>query len=225
MSYLVNYLLILINMCQNSSRAVLRFPYTMESDGADGGSEDPPMLKLTLVSACLLFAGACGGSTGPGPTPPNPPSTTTTTIPPTSACSGSTVNLGSMSASVDGVPWTGCVTTASNQGSSAGLRIQAFDFSKQPLTSLQIAVAGLTGPATVSAPGFAGFSFTILGATSLSWALDTSHRNGTGSVTVATLTSTGATGTFFFTASADTENTPAATGTKTVTNGVFNVTF
>jgi hypothetical protein len=47
--------------------------------------------------------------------------------------------------------------------------------------------------------------------------------NGSGTVTLATLTSTGATGTFSFTA-VPLRNT-AATGTKVVTNGAFNVKF
>jgi hypothetical protein len=48
---------------------------------------------------------------------------------------------------------------------------------------------------------------------------------GSGTLTIATLTAAGATGTFAFTAVPPQAGGAGATGTKVVTNGTFNVTF
>jgi hypothetical protein len=84
---------------------------------------------------------------------------------------------------------------------------------------------GVSGPGTYSTgrpESMAGvFTTAHLGVVSI-WSAGT-HQSDSGTLTINTLTATGASGTFSFVAVADL--TTAATGTKTVTNGAFNVRF
>ncbi len=88
---------------------------------------------------------------------------------------------------------------------------------------LGITVTGVTGPGTYSLASSDGgvAEFESLTQGSAQWV--TGYNGGTGSVTINSVSATGASGTFSFTGAAS-PGTPA-TGTISVTNGKFNVTF
>jgi hypothetical protein len=124
---------------------------------------------------------------------------------------------GSISARVDGSAWTSTVTAA--QYSNGSLIISGADTSS-PTRAFGLGVtAGAPGTyqATLPSPA-ASASWTVGSAT---W--QASLVGGSGSVTITSLTSTGASGTFSF--SLVPIPGTSASGNKTVTDGTFNVTF
>jgi hypothetical protein len=139
---------------------------------------------------------------------------------------GGTVAAGPVvSASVDGVPWTAATINASFASGRLTIggttSIWSVSFSFFP-----------TGPGTYSipAPG-PSFAFVLSNANPVSgrpvpeWQTSSTPGvgGGGGSVTLTSLTTTGASGTFSFTL--DPYLLTGATGTKSITGGVFNVTF
>jgi hypothetical protein len=151
-----------------------------------------------LWSAVLVLAVACSSGddgTGPENTPAN----------------------GSMSARIDGSSWTS--TLAVSAGSSGGI----------------IAISGTNGSTTIAmafgiANGPATFQIGPAGAISNALLMESNGRSwhalstvGNGTVTLTSISATGAAGTFAFTAPAVASS--GATGSKVVTNGSFDVRF
>jgi hypothetical protein len=167
-------------------------------------------MKRTLILwAFAVFVSACGGS-------PTSPGTTTTTGPIVTA-------HGSMSATVNGVAWNATTVSATNIPGSVGfLEVVGIDLALQAVGfTLGPGQAPGTWPMIGTSPAAIGSVNTGPVGSTQSWTAGPGL--GSGTIVIATLTATGASGTFSFTAPALAFT--GATGTKTVTNGVFNVTF
>jgi len=170
---------------------------------------------IRLAFPLILFGTiSCGGSgsasslTAPTSTFPSTPATT--------GCGSST--QGSMSATVDGVPWsTNCV-----------------DAVQDPCNGYAITGAGTTGDATpvfgvmivIPDPGHIGTFPFYSGGIILPSGEDSMISPSGGTVTFTTYTSTHIVGTFAFTTTPSrvVTGTPSS-GNHTVTAGKFNVTF
>jgi hypothetical protein len=130
---------------------------------------------------------------------------------------------GSMSATVDGARWESVVISAAAiQGGV--LRVAGQDHMQAPFVALGIAVPPKVGTYPVSAATGATVAGSLVQADSgrsfHQWNAD--WKAGSGTVTLSTLTATGASGTFSFTL---VHVVTASTGTKTIANGKFDVTF
>jgi hypothetical protein len=127
-----------------------------------------------------------------------------------------------MSAQINGAAWTAtCVATANFV---AGVLAIGGSDGANPIQTIGAGTAA-GGPGTYPIgppPGITNGAngLLLLGGTA-SWAADATKGGGT--ITINTLTSTAASGTFSFTLVAVPGT--AATGTKTVTQGLFSVTF
>jgi hypothetical protein len=159
-------------------------------------------------------------------------------------CPAGTASKGSMTATVDGAPWSAvCVPYAILNPAAGSLYVTALD---QPLESgralaITFSVAAAQQPGTPTRPlstgtyqiggsassdnaGLLNF-FCTPGQTSITasscslW--QTGPGLGTGTVTVASLTAASASGTFSFSV----VGTLGTTGTRTITSGAFSVTF
>ena len=155
--------------------------------------------SIVTVAVSLLLAVACGGGGG-GKTATGPANPGTT-------------GAGSMSATIDGSAWTAVAVTT---GITNGVRIiSGSDLARSVAMSFLV-----TGTGTQQFSTSVALGVVIIGLQS--W--DASSSNGaTGSVTITTLTSNRAVGTFSFTAKASTASTTPAT--RQVTNGKFDVKF
>lgn len=155
---------------------------------------------LAAVSALLLATAACSSKsnvTGPK----------NTSLP-----------HGSMSATIDGTSFvaTRGLSVTYNQGILAAAGV---DDSNNTLAFAVYASGPGTYPIGITSPTNA--IYTMASSGSKSW--QAASTLGSGSVTVTTLTATGATGTFSFTLVAN--GGSGASGNKVVTNGAFNLTF
>jgi hypothetical protein len=164
----------------------------------------------------LLVTAACGssGSTTTGPTAVPPP------VPPVSSCPGGNGATGSISAQINGASWVAaCVKAATFFNGIVSL------VGSDNVTS--VANAQVIGIATqASGPGTFPISLAngengqlTIGGTQV-WEAN-AVLGGSGTITLTVLTATGTSGTFSFNLIA----VPPAAGTKTITNGVFNITF
>jgi hypothetical protein len=136
-----------------------------------------------------------------------------------------TSSRSSMRATIDGVSWTAVTVSAAKGGAipaaPAGfLSIGGTNSFSGQYVEIAVAVPAAVGTYDVSSSTGANTGLQIPNASS-SWSAGPLGGNGT--VTLTTLTATGATGTFSFTA-VPLRGTNA-TGDKVVTNGVFDVTF
>jgi hypothetical protein len=130
------------------------------------------------------------------------------------ACGTEENNNGGVSASIDGTPFTALIAFGTYTGNV--LTIGGLSGS----TSINLTVPNVTTTGTLSlASGQAGIAEVDVNAQNWS----TSVTGGTGSITVTSISSTQASGTFTFSAPATVGS--GATGTKVVTNGVFTVAF
>jgi hypothetical protein len=128
-----------------------------------------------------------------------------------------TLPQGSVSARIDGSSWSAnSALTASYSGT-----FLAFSGVDASLTGIAIAIGPISAPGTFAIGPSQPTNAVLTMAGGLTWHARTT--SGSGSVTVTSLTATGATGTFSFTAPS--VGTTGATGTKVVTNGAFDVTF
>jgi hypothetical protein len=171
------------------------------------------------VSGCVIvmfaaLAAGCGGS-GSSPAAPSATSGSGTG----SSGSGSTPN-GTLSATIDGVPWTASVSvqTQFNNGIlsfAGGDNRQTLSIAVTANRGTGTYTAGLVDPQNVVVTNLSTVG------SAASWL--TGPTFGSGSVTITSLTSTSASGTFSLTLAP----TPGsgATGNKVLANGVFNVTF
>jgi hypothetical protein len=159
----------------------------------------------------LLVTAACGSSG----------STTTGASPVTrSSCPGSNGATGSISAQINAVSWVAvCIKAATFFNG-----IVSFVGSDNVTNFANAQVIGIatqaSGPGTfpISLSNGANGRLTI-GGTQV-WEAN-AVLGGSGMITLTILTATGTSGTFSFNLIA----VPPATGTKTITNGVFNITF
>ena len=158
-------------------------------------------MRRTLQTsiAVLMFAIGCGGSSSSGPTG-------TTTI----------GNGNTMSATIDGKAWsspTPSGTYKNNIVSIAGIDLG--------ITSAVSLASGVTGPGSYSlgvGNQLAGSAIVTKGGQGWASAL----QGGSGTLVFTTLTANHVVGTFSFTAVAA---SGGATGTVSVTNGKFDITF
>jgi hypothetical protein len=136
----------------------------------------------------------------------------------TGACSGSgttspTSNQ-TMTALIDGATWTAVTVTALR--SSDLISITGSDASTPTRTIALSLVGSSIGTYTTST----GSSNAVLSISPSQWTANV--LGGSGTITLTDLTTTGATGTFSFTA---VPGNAATTGTEAVTSGAFTVTF
>jgi hypothetical protein len=114
---------------------------------------------------------------------------------------------------IDGVPWTASAVGVQTTGGA--LVLAGTDAGGQ--TTVGVTTFGTVGTNSVTAGGVViGQLRTPAG----TW--QATGGAGSGTVTVTSYTATGAAGTFSFTLPA---LTGGATGTRTITNGIFSVTF
>jgi len=169
-----------------------------------------------LILPMLIAASACGGGS------PSQPSG--------SGSSGSgtggntTPSKGTLTAVIDGRAYTGIVKVVSRTdgyfgiaATNAALTLTVSFATTRPAVGTTTVADSLVSMGVATTNGSSG-------ATTGSWIA--TNISGSGSLTISTLTSSGATGTFNFTAApAPPPSNVGATGTKVVSNGVFNVTF
>ena len=157
------------------------------------------MLRSAVVLVAAATIAACGGSDG-GPASPNPNQNT---------------SKSTMSARIDGTQWTatavgvtarnGALIVAGANGAGVGIGIGA--------SMIQGTGTQTFGPTSAANGGVT--------ASTMSWGANSFQ--GSGSVTLTTLTANRATGTFTFSAPAlGAGSTPSP---RVVTSGVFDVTF
>jgi hypothetical protein len=168
-----------------------------------------------------ILAAACGGTSSPSA--PSVPGGGSTTPPP----SGGSSPNGTMSANIDGVAWTAGGLTAKLANNKGSLNISAvnadstislgFDAASptpetNPLAPGRVLqIPGTTSNARLQyfTNGFPGEAFVAA-----------PFSGGSGSITINTLTSTSASGTFAFVMKSQ-----SGSAMRTVTNGVFNVKY
>jgi hypothetical protein len=165
---------------------------------------------LLIAAPLLLTAAACGSSTTP--------STGGSGV--VSGCSGAHAS-GSMTAQINGTAWTAvCISASSFTGNV--LSLGGSDNATNATVAQIIAMATTaTGPGTfpIGPLPITNGANGLLTINAQIWSA--SATQGSGTITITTLNSTGTSGTFSFNLVA----VPPATGTKTITNGTFNITF
>jgi hypothetical protein len=133
--------------------------------------------------------------------------------------SGGTPNRGTVTAFIDGVAYTGIVNSANfNQSGNVNL---ASNNSALTL-SINFAARGAVGTTTINPTSTTVLNVITTTGTTVIGSWSASGLGGSGTLTIATLTSSGMSGTFSFTAVPASAGT---TGTKTVTDGTFTATF
>jgi hypothetical protein len=181
-----------------------------------------PRLLLTLT-VLVTAAGCCLSPIGPSDVDGDNNNNGNPTNPgggnPNATCGVGSPIQGTMTARIDGVQFTASCMTAA-QYSNGILAIGGVN-SANPYTSVAFAVL-VSGPSTHQIGGLSGANAVInMSGTTATW--QALAGQGSGTIVVTSLTATGAAGTFSFVAP-PTPNS-GATGTKTVTDGTFNVTF
>lgn len=164
----------------------------------------------------LALLGGCGGNGNPG----NPSGTSGS-----SGGGSGSVNGQAMSATIDGSRWSAVTVTALRTSSSAGTASNRLAINGTngftSYTMVTIGVPAAVGTYQVGAlVGATAAVDNIAGTSDAKW--DSVTAGPTGTVTVTAITSNTASGTFSFTLQ---PSSLPATGTKTVTNGTFAVTF
>jgi hypothetical protein len=159
--------------------------------------------SLQLLSIALLASAfGCGGSDSNGVTNPNPQQT-----------------AGTMSARIDGVTWTAAAV-------AVAVNTNGIIISGASTNGIGVAVGAsrVLGTGTQTFGNGANFNALATMTTGTqSWsATGIQGSNSSGSITLTTLTSTRAVGTFTFNAAA---LAGGAAGTKAVTSGAFDVKF
>jgi hypothetical protein len=164
-----------------------------------------------LLFAMVLASVACSSSTGPSDTGGNG----------NGACSGNASTPNStLTATIDGVPWRP-VSVVGRRGSPNGDAYLQVDSVDANCNLLGFAAAPLNGPLTVGTiqigASASNASYVTVGGTP-TWTAALSRGSGTINVTNFSLTNKTAAGTFNFVL-------VGPSSSKTVTNGVFSVTF
>lgn len=163
-------------------------------------------MRRLVLAGLLLMAVGCGSDSDPmdpgdGGNPGNLPA-------------------GTVTARIDGSTWT---STAPVAVAYAG-GILAVGASNTQLVTIGFAVAASApGTYTIGPTSPTNALLTIGTANSQTWHASSAAQGSSGSITITSLSATGATGTFQFTMVPD--GLSGSTGTKTITNGAFNLTF
>lgn len=165
------------------------------------------LLPFLLILAPIMSL-ACGGGSGTTTPASASPVTASNPSPP------GVTSRGTFTAVIDGNTFVATEVIASIQSGILGLS----GLSAGRAMELQIA-----GPATVG-PSPAAVGRLVEFPSLRSWATGGSN-GGSATLTISTLSANGASGTFSFSAPPSAGVTTGATGTRTVTNGVFSVTF
>jgi hypothetical protein len=153
------------------------------------------LLRPTALALVVVLASGCGGDSGTNPGDDN-----------------------TMSATVAGTAWSGTLAVQGTHGGNV-LAVSGTNGTYQ----IQLTVPGVAATGTFNfGPGNLGVA-QLVQVTTGTPAWTSSLVGGAGSITVTTLTTTRAAGTFTFTAAASPGT--SATGTRTVTNGTFDVQF
>jgi uncharacterized protein DUF6252 len=174
------------------------------------------MLKRLILLVSIVALGGCGSSSSSNSTPTTPTAPTTPTTPNAH---------GSMSATINGAAWSSSSSIAPTYQVDI-LTLAGLQQGGQALTIILSFVPTNTTPLI---PGVYNITPALpnvqLGVTFLNsgslFRANATLGEGSGSITLSTLTSTGATGTFAFTL----VPSGGGPGSLQVTNGVFNVTF
>jgi hypothetical protein len=168
-----------------------------------------------------MLAAACGGSSHSPSAPSNQGGGGG------QSSSGGSTSHGTMSATIDGAPWVAGDVTATLSKNHGSLIVSAVD--AKSTESLAFAAASPTPETNPLAPGR---TLQIPGTTSNAQLglyqngflqqtfVAEPGRGGSGSITIDALTDSSASGTFSFVMKLQ-----SGTTTKTVTNGIFSVTF
>jgi hypothetical protein len=167
-----------------------------------------PVLSSISILAAVLLVAQCSSSTSPS----SPGS-----------CGTVSTAHGTMSAQLDGAAWSGTVTTRLTglNGVSIGAGNGCSPGTSITFALLPNGINGSLQPGTFNVNDASGLnSILTIGTLPIS-AFVANTTGGSGKVTFTTLTTAAAIGTFQFTY----VPSPPSTGTHTVTNGVFNVTF
>lgn len=162
------------------------------------------MSRLRTLTSTLVLLAACGGKSGTGPSVPPPP-------PP---------GGGAVSVTVDGKAFGAVSFAQATHALSGGYLISAQSVSGGNSKAITISLSNIAEPGTYPLGMGAGVEggFAAYVENGAGWGTDLSGE--AGSVTIATLSDTRIVGTFTFTG---TEHTGGATGTRTLTNGTFNL--
>jgi hypothetical protein len=179
---------------------------------------------LPVCLGALLVTAACGSSTpastsatlSPTPVPTPTPTPSPGIVP---SCAGGSGATGTMSAQINGVSWVAaCIATSRN--GNASVSFGASDNATNATNAQTIAMAAPAAPGTypINSAAVNGTNGLLLIGAQL-WTANV--IGGSGTVTINTLTAAAVSGTFSFSLVPQ----APATGTKTITNGVFNITF
>lgn len=168
------------------------------------------LMVRTIACAIVVMNVACGGETPTGPSGAS--------AGPSGTGGGPTVGRGTITAQIDGATFTGVATTAANQ---SGIFAAAASNNGGTIT-LGFGALATVGTTSIGVRSPTNANMVVISGGSVqSWAASTS--GGTGTLTISSMTATGATGTFSFTMVPVPGS--GASGTKSVTNGTFTVTF
>jgi hypothetical protein len=171
----------------------------------------PPFHRILCAAVCLSTLAACGSS----PSSPSGGNTGTN-------CSVIVGNKGTVTSQVNGSTFSGIAPTGSATQSQTSLSLFGQDTDNTTISVVTNAAVGTIafGAGIVSAGTIQLQTRSCTAGTGL-WVASIVGGNGT--ITVTSLTATGASGTFSGTLVAQAGS--GASGTKTITNGQFNVTF
>jgi hypothetical protein len=167
------------------------------------------MFRTVTLGALVLVLSACGGGNPAGPGSGSGSG---------SGSGGS--GRGTVTATIDGVAYTGAVNSASLNSNNGIINVSS---NSADLTrAIAFAVTGVVGTYPV---GTSAVSLTVqtTNGASVTGAWTASGIFGSGTLTITSLTSTRVTGTFSFTGVIG-PGSPG-TGTKSVTNGAFTANF
>jgi hypothetical protein len=169
--------------------------------------------------ALLLALSGCGGSNPGGPTGGASGTSGGSGSPGgSSAGSGSTLSPGMMTATVDGVPFSGTITVAAIAAGNSLVVSGTSGLGTNSMLTIAVSAPAQIGTYAVGPIGQLVGTLTAHTAVSATDGWLAAGPSGSGSLTISTLTSTGATGTFSFVLTPN-----VATGSnRIVTNGAFN---
>jgi hypothetical protein len=178
---------------------------------------------VATVSSSGLMTGVASGTVTITATYQGKAGTATTTTTPPPSTPGASPR-GSMSATIDGTRWDAVIISAAAI-SGGVLRVGGQDSKTTPFVALGVAVPPGVGTYTVSAATGATVAGSLdqtstTAPTLLQW--NANFTFGSGTITLSSLTATAASGTFSFNL---VHIATASTGTRVITNGVFNITF